>query len=231
MKKGVQKIYSEVAHRYELINHILTFGLDYCWRKQAAKEASKNLGNNWLDVCSGTGEMAQNLAKFASLNINITAVDFSFPMMDFAKKKKYRTGVNFAIADAGKLPFPDRSFDMLTISLATRNLNFNQQALLVYFKEFHRVLKPGGVFFNLETSQPQYDWLKKLFHLYVRTVVNPVGSRISSSKSGYKYLAHTIPRFYNPEELSKMLNRAGFQTITYRLFLWGIAALHTATKS
>ncbi|MFQ5888184.1 MAG: ubiquinone/menaquinone biosynthesis methyltransferase, partial [Candidatus Hydrothermarchaeales archaeon] len=196
MKKGVQKIFSEVANTYELVNHVLTFGLDIYWRKKAARQAAKADGLYWLDVCSGTGEMAQNLALRADEKVKIISVDFCYQMLIKAAERKGEAKIFFAEADAKHLPFPEETFDLVTISFATRNINPRQEFLSSHLREFHRLLKPGGRFVNLETSQPRSRLLRKLFHFYIKLTVKPIGSLLSGSKAGYSYLSYTIPRFY-----------------------------------
>jgi len=231
IRKGVQKIYVEVAHTYEMINHIITLGLDILWRKKAARIASQKGGSLWMDICSGTGEMARYLSALSDDDVTIFAVDFSFPML----KKLMEKGGNAlelfpVIAEAGVLPFPDESFDLLTISFATRNLNPKKEILQSYMKEFSRVLKPGGHFVNLETSQPSFKIMRGLFHFYVKKIVKPLGWILSGSKSGYGYLSFTIPRFFGPYEFSQILLKSGFSEVDYRRFLFGISALHVAKK-
>jgi demethylmenaquinone methyltransferase / 2-methoxy-6-polyprenyl-1,4-benzoquinol methylase len=230
MKKGIDIIYTEVAPTYELINHVMTFGFDIYWRWKAARLAEKNGGHLWLDVCSGTGEMFKYLNKRLNPNRRIAAVDASLAMLLLAKKKKSGNTILFSLADADRLPFADDTFDLIIIGFAARNLNFNHKAFLAYLKEFSRILKPGGLFLNLETSQPKTAWIKKIFHLYVKSVVKPLGYMISGSKAGYAYLSHTIPRFYDAEKLSTLLNQADFREIKYKRLLLGIAAIHTASK-
>jgi demethylmenaquinone methyltransferase/2-methoxy-6-polyprenyl-1,4-benzoquinol methylase len=230
IRKGVQKIYTEVAHSYEMINHIMTLGLDIRWRKKAAREASRKGGSLWLDICSGTGEMAGYLSAFSDGSIKIFAVDFSLPMMQKLMQKDYAFNLFPVIAEAAVLPFPDDSFDLLTISFATRNLNPRKEILESYIEEFRRVLKPGGRFVNLETSQPSIRIIKWLFHFYVEGIVKPLGGILSGSRSGYRYLSYTIPRFYGPDEFADILLKSGFSDVEYRTFLFGISALHVATK-
>lgn len=230
MKKGIRKIYSEVAGTYETVNHILTFGLDRRWRRKAARTAASAGGMHWLDVCSGTGEMAQNLIRRAPQDARITAVDGSLSMLAAAGRKPELKTAVLCVADVGSLPFPPGSFDLLTISFAARNLNPHAQGLTAYLTEFHRVLKPGGLFVNLETSQPRNPLVKRLFHLYVRWAVKPVGILFSGSRAGYSYLAYTLPRFYPAPELSGLMENAGFRQIEFsRLFL-GVAAIHSGIK-
>ncbi len=231
MKKGVQKIFSEVVETYELVNHLLTCGLDIKWRKRAARIASQTEGDVWLDICTGTGEMARNLDRFARGNIKIISLDFCFSMLLEARKKKIENReISFIQSDVRFLPFNDETIDVVTISFATRNLGLNSQALLPYFREFWRVLKPGGNFINLETSQPRLRIIRRLLHFYARVVVRLAGSALSGSKSGYAYLSYTIPRFIPARELKLTLGEAGFISVRmFRLFL-GIAYIHIAQK-
>jgi len=230
MKKGIQSIFSEVAETYELVNHVLTFGLDILWRKKAAHIASKAGGKLWMDVCSGTGEMAFNLSRQAGEKINVISVDFCHPMFVKAKKKKKRANIHFTLSEASSLPFPDETFDLVTISFATRNINPNKDTLSNHLKEFYRVLKPEGRFVNLETSQPSVKIIRKLFHFYIKLAVKHIGFLLSGSKAGYKYLSFTIPRFYSPGEFSSILHNAGYSRVACHPLFFGISAIHTAKK-
>jgi len=231
MKKGIQIIYKQVAPTYEIINHVLTLGLDIWWRKRAARKAVRLGGKRILDVCSGTGELAQSMARIWGPKAEIVAADGSLHMIAFAQSKKQMHGVKFAIADAGNLPFPDHSFDLVTISFSTRNLNPNPQVMLSYLREFFRILKPGGFFLNLETSQPPLKVIRLLYYTYIRWVVKPIGHKISGSKAGYNYLSHTMPRFYDAPGFSSLCRRAGFSKVRHRLLFLGVAAIHAAQKS
>lgn len=230
MNKGIQKIFSEVPRTYELVNHILTFGIDTLLRKKSAKIASEGGGTFWLDVCTGTGEMAFYLRHLDKIP-KIFALDYSLPMMEKALEKSNDNTIYFMHADVSSLPFQNDSFDLVVISFATRNISFSRDHLLCCIREFHRILKPGGRFINLETSQPSSKLLCKLFHLYVRLVVKHIGSLISQSKTGYAYLSHTIPRFYNADEFAKIIREAGFEQVTYHCKMFGIAAIHKAVKT
>jgi len=230
MKIAIQKIFSEVSKTYELVNHVLTFGLDVVWRKKATREASQAGGTLWLDVCSGTGEMAHNLSSLASSHVKVVAVDFSPIMLSRLREKPQNQKISLALAEANCLPFANETFNLVTISFATRNINISREDLITHFKEFYRVLKPGGRFVNLETSQPRQEIIRRIFHLYVRLVVFPIGYLVSGSKLGYKYLSSTIRRFYRPEQLSRFLYNAGFRVVSFKPLFLGISAIHTAFK-
>ena len=230
MKRGLQRIFSEVSTTYELINHVLTFGLDILWRRKAAREAVRVDGAFYLDVCTGTGETAQYLSRFGSEGVRVVALDFCFPMLEQAMKKPLHLRLFPVLAEANSLPFPDECFDLITISFATRNINPTREMLIKNLREFWRVLKLGGRFINLETSQPSIGIIRTLFHFYVKLFVKPVGHLMSGSKTGYTYLSRTILRFYSAEEFSLLPNEVGFQHTTSRPLLFGIAAIHSAKK-
>jgi demethylmenaquinone methyltransferase/2-methoxy-6-polyprenyl-1,4-benzoquinol methylase len=230
MNKLLRNIFSEVPETYEFVNHVLTFGLDILWRKRAVKIAVKSGGDRWIDVCTGTGEMASYLCRFAKNGTKVYAADFSLPMLRKAKEKPEGGCIKFLLSDVENLPFPDYTFDLITISFATRNINRNQNTLIRTFKEFHRILKVNGYFVNLETSQPSFSIIRRVFHKYVKLFVTPIGSRISDSKSGYAYLANTIPRFYRAEELTNIMHQAGFKDIRIKKLMFGVAAIHQGVK-
>jgi demethylmenaquinone methyltransferase/2-methoxy-6-polyprenyl-1,4-benzoquinol methylase len=226
----VQAVFSEVPSTYELTNHILTLGLDILWRRRAARIAAKATPGQWADMCTGTGEMAVYLSRLAPQATTIHAVDFSGPMLARAAQKPNTDNINFVTADVGNLPFPDDTFDLITMSFATRNINLSKDILIRTFAEFHRVLKPTGVFINLETSQPSFAPLRKCFHFYIKLFVEMIGTLISGTRTPYVYLATTIPRFYRSEELTEILHQAGFENVTAKKLLFSIAAIHQARK-
>ena len=228
MNKAVQRVFSQVPKTYELVNHLLTFSLDVRWRKKAAKYAPMRGGTRWIDVCTGTGEMAAYLQRLAVDGALVYATDFSLPMLSEALTKPEARQIRFLMSDVSELPFDDDTFDVLTISFATRNLNANRDALIRCFKEFRRVLKPRGCLVHLETSQPSSRIVKSLFHLYVRLFVRSFGTLVSGSSAGYAYLAATIQRFYTAEELVQVLRTAGFGWGVYHKLFLGIAAIHLA---
>jgi demethylmenaquinone methyltransferase/2-methoxy-6-polyprenyl-1,4-benzoquinol methylase len=227
----VEKIFSEVPRTYELVNHVLTLGLDIVWRRRAARIAAGNGGDHWIDMCTGTGETAVHLNRLAPTGTKVYGLDFSLQMLDEARRKPQANGIHFIASDVKSLPFPDESFDLITISFATRNINLSEDRLAESFSEFHRVLRPGGRFVNLETSQPSFWPVRKGLHLYVKLFVRSVGSRISGSRPAYTYLSNTIPRFYSPEKLADIMRRAGFVEVSFQRQFLGVAAVHRGIKS
>jgi demethylmenaquinone methyltransferase/2-methoxy-6-polyprenyl-1,4-benzoquinol methylase len=231
MPNTIRQLFARVPRTYERINHILTFGLDILWRRRAAREAVRGGGDRWIDLCSGTGEMAVYLSRYARNGTRVYAVDFSSPMLRQAKSKSAGEAIRFCMSEIKTLPFPEKTFDLITLSFATRNINTGREDLMRGFREFHRVLKPGGRFINLETSQPSNSFIRQIFHLYVRTFVKPVGSRLSGAGASYAYLSRTIPRFFSPDRLEKILLEAGFEQVESRRLFFGAAAIHRAVKN
>ncbi len=231
MNKGIRKIFSEVPHTYELVNHSLTFFLDILWRKKAAEIAASSGGGIWIDMCSGTGEMVVNLSRLAKENTRVYASDFSFPMLSKAVTKPEGKQITFVLSDMLTLPFAENTFDCITISFATRNINVNRESLLTCYREFYRVVKPGGCFITLETSQPESILIRNLFHLYVKLLVQPIGTLISGYKPGYRMLSRTIRQFYPADQLADLMKTAGFNKVHFQTLLFGVAAIHKAMKN
>jgi demethylmenaquinone methyltransferase/2-methoxy-6-polyprenyl-1,4-benzoquinol methylase len=230
MNKGLQKIYSEISLRYELTNHILTLGLDIICRKRTARAAADGGGAVWLDICSGTGEMVFQLNRLKPENAFLIAADFSLPMVGMGLQKRSINDIPFVITDAAALPFKDNTFDLVTISFATRNISPSKVKLIEHLHEFLRVLKPGGRLINLETSQPRWGVIRRLMHLYVKVAVRPVGTVLTGSAGGYVYLAKSIPLFYSAEKFAQLLREAGFSEVTFKRMFMGITAVHKAVR-
>lgn len=228
--EAIKKIFSEVGPTYDLVNKVLTFGLDVVWRRRAVRLARRGGGRRWLDVCSGTGDMALALTRAAPPGVAVTAADFSMPMLRYASRKAALRPFPRLCAALPRLPFGDAAFDLVTLSFATRNINLSRSALRGSFREIHRILKPGGRFLNLETSQPPNRFLRSLFQFYVRTAVRPLGEAISGSRRGYAYLSSTVPRFYGAPELARILVESGFDRVSYQYLFFGAAAIHAAWK-
>lgn len=226
----VQRLFEDVPPTYERINHVLTLGLDIVWRKRAAKIAAAAGGTRWLDLCTGTGETAVYLARLAPGGTSVFAVDFSLPMLNEARRKREAGPISFLASDIRALPFPNESMDVVTMSFALRSVNLNREVLNQSLAEFHRVLKRGGRFVNLETSQPPLTPLRRFRNAYVRAVVESIGRRLSGAGTAYAFLARTIPVFHPAEEISSLAREAGFARVSFRRLLAGVAAIHEAVK-
>ena len=222
--------YEGIAGRYELVNHLVTLGLDARWRDRAARLAARGGGERWLDVCAGTGEMSVRLARLAPGACRVIAADFCREMLARVAARPEAPLIDPVLCQAGRLPFADGSFDLVTLAFAARNLRADELTLLGHFAEFRRVLRPGGRFVNVETSQPKNPWLQALFRLWVAAAVRPVAVLTGPRGRCYHYLAESIPRFHSAPELSALLRRAGFARTHFERLLWGAAAVHVALK-
>lgn len=229
--RAIRTIFAEVPPTYDLVNHVLTLGLDTSWRRRMARLAARGGGERWVDMCTGTGETAIYLSRLAPEGTRVCGVDFSPRMMAEARRKTAARPVAFVLADVKSLPFPDVSLDLVTMSFATRNVNLDRETLVRSFREYHRVLKPGGRFVNIETSQPPCPVIRRGFHWTVGLFVKPIGAAISGSRRSYAYLARSIPRFYDADALADVLREAGFATVTFERLLLGAAAIHVARKA
>jgi len=224
---SISGFYDGVFRHYETVNSFLTLGLDKLWRREAARLALASAPERVLDVCCGTGDLTVELRRLSGGGAAITGLDLNEAMLSKARGRN--PGANFVRGEAGALPFPDSSFDVLTLSFAARNLGTGIN-LVKYLGEFRRVLKPGGVFVNLETSRPGCRFIRFLFHTHVRLMTGLVNIAFPGTNAAYSFLAETIEAFHSPEELSKLLLTAGFSKVKARPLFFGAAAIHTAEK-
>lgn len=229
--QAVLETFAPIPDTYEMVNHVLTFGLDRYWRRRAARRAVQPGVAVGLDVCTGTGEMAMALCRAGRGQVAITAVDFCEPMIRAAGRKYKAHGIALQLANAANLPFPDKHFDLVTVSFALRNLNVTRDNLNACLAEFRRVLRDGGRLLTLETTQPPVPAIRRLLHGYARAVVPRVGAVLSGSRPAYAYLSGTIPRFYSAPELAGILRNAGFTQVQYTYLTFGLVAIHEAIKA
>ncbi len=225
-------MFSQVPKRYDLLNRLFTLGLDQRWRKIAAGICLDKNPRRVMDLCSGTGDLTIEIAKRADATTEIISADFCEPMLNLAKRKAAKTGldkrINFQIADAAALPFADGYFDAVGIAYGFRNLTFKNPRTGQYLKEIRRVISPGGRLVIVETSQPHLALLRWLVHLYLRLIVAPAGKLISNHPGAYSYLAYSARNYYNPDELRELLLQSGFESVTHIRLLFGVAAIHIA---
>ena len=228
MNLKLRKLYELLPPSYELINSIMTSGMDKSWRRRAVEIAKEELPQErellCLDLCCGTGDTIVELKKLLP-QASIIGADFSLPMLTRAKNKEVKD-TGFALAAAEQLPFASQAFDVVTMTFATRNVKTSREVLIKAFAEIKRVLKPGGCFVTVETSQPTSAFVAFFFRLYVRLFVTPIGMLFSGLKDGYVYLTNSILSFYKADELSELLEEAGFSQVDYEQLLFGGIAIH-----
>jgi len=226
-KSQVQSMFDGIASRYDFLNHFLSLGIDMYWRKQSVKALELQTGNSLLDVACGTGD--QSFAALKVADIEVVGLDFSFNMLELAKKKidKRNLSQKFQVVqgDAEKLPFQDNTFDALSISYGIRNVGTISAAL----GEFYRVLKPGGRLSILEFSEPQGWFFGRLYRFYFDHIL-PKLAGMMSSKSAYTYLPESVRHFPDRSDFKGLLRSEGFQYVGHRDLTFGITAIYRGEK-
>jgi len=231
---GLQRMFSAVPRRYDLLNRLLTFGIDRRWRRRAVRACLAEHPQRVLDLCTGTGDLAVMLAAAAKPGVSIVAADFAEPMLEAARRKAAERVVaeriEFRIADAAALPFADGEFDTVGIAFGFRNLTWKNPNRDRHLAEVHRVLARGGRFVVVETSRPPSTLLRVGSDAWYAAVVGPLGGLVSGESGAYRYLSRSARGFYRAEEVDDLLLGAGFSTVEHRLLLGGVAALHVAVR-
>ncbi len=225
-------IFTAVPPSYDLINHVVSLGMDKHWRQLAAAVCLEGKPRRILDLGCGTGDLTIEIARMAGENVEITGLDFSLPMLERAQNKAERAGVleriKFVHGQATSLPFPDGYFECVGISFAFRNLTYKTPLCQPHLVEVKRVIKSGGRYVIVESSQPDNPLIRTLFHLYMRVIAQSLGTMISANRGAYRYLAESMSRFYTPVEVKEMLLSAGFSSVSYHPLLLGAVGLHVA---
>jgi demethylmenaquinone methyltransferase/2-methoxy-6-polyprenyl-1,4-benzoquinol methylase len=233
----VREMFTRIAPRYDLLNHLLSLQIDRLWRSRVAKRLRPILSRPdalVLDVCCGTGDLSFSLAR--SGEARIIGVDFAHTMLVRAREKgaalasgtgkNAPTPVPFFEADAMRLPFADASFDLVTTAFGFRNLS-NYEAGL---REIQRVLKPGGTVAILEFTEPPDSLWGDFYRWYFCEVLPRIAGLISGDRAAYSYLPKSVARFFRPPELASLMNAAGYQSVEYRVWTLGTVALHTGER-
>ena len=231
--KPLEKMFSEVPHRYDLMNRLLTFRFDVLWRKMAARECLAVNPVRILDLCTGTGDLAIQIAQLANNKAEILGLDYSDAMLSRAQKKASKKGldhIRFIRGDAADLPFENGSINAIGIAFAFRNLTYKNPDHKKFLKEIYRVLSNKGNFVIVETSQPTSKVMRFLFHTYLKIVVAGTGGILSGHQKAYHYLAASARNFYTPVEVSNMLSETGFSQVRYNKLLGGIAGITVGIK-
>ncbi len=226
--RQVQQMFSAIAGRYDVLNHVLSGGMDFWWWWRMARASGAGPGQRFLDVAAGTGDSSLALARRGA---EVVSTDFTHAMLRLGPAKFAQKGLADRIwassdADAQALPFRDASFDGLTICFGIRNVENRARA----YAEFLRVLRPGGQLTILEFSAPVLPGLKVLYDWYSRRVLPRIGAWISGDASAYTYLPESIRAFPDQPSLGAELKLAGFRAVRWTNLTGGIVALHCAWK-
>ena len=213
--------FDEIARDYDRMNHLMTAGLDRCWRKRAVQ----GLHGKVLDVACGTGDMVVELLRTRhAASLQVTGVDLSEEMLAIAKRKAPQA--EYRLADAEHLPFGDASFDAVTCAFGVRNFVHLEQGL----GEMVRVLKPGGRMAILELATPDSPFVRFFYNIYTRRIIPWLGSRIAGNRDAYTYLPSSIERFPKGAAMVDKLKAAGGRTVEHRKLTFGVCRLYILVK-
>ena len=219
----VQKMFGEIAPKYDLLNHLLSFNVDRYWRARTVKAVRHILEKpdaRVLDICCGTGDLTLALRKLA--RAQVLGSDFCHPMLTSALRKG-AGATPFFEADALHLPVTDKSLDLITAAFGFRNLVNYESGL----EELRRALRSGGTAVILEFSQPPNPMFAKLYQFYSRRVLPGIGGLISGSSEAYTYLPESVQKFPDAPGLASKMEQAGFRNVRFDYMTFGIVALHT----
>lgn len=225
----VRKTFSEIAPRYDLLNHLLSLNIDRGWRKKAIAglNVARRPAGRYLDLCAGTLDVSVMLADSTGFAGSIVGADFAEPMLRAGKGKIERRKVAPVAADALQLPIESNSMSGAIVAFGIRNVVDLDAAL----REVHRVLEPGARFVILEFSTPRSAVINTAYQLYFNHILPTIGGIISGHRTAYQYLPKSVANFPVQEELARRMKGAGFTDVKWRSVTLGIAAIHSGEKA
>lgn len=227
-KQKVEKMFNDIAPRYDLLNHVLSAGIDIRWRKEVRKLLEPIKPMQILDVATGTGDLAIELANLKPKKI--VGLDIAAQMLEVGTQKIKKLQLDEVIrmvhGDSAKIPFSDNAFDAITVAFGVRNFEDLHRGL----KDMQRVLKPGGRVVVLEFSKPKGFLFKQIYQFYFRFILPVVGRLVSKHKEAYTYLPDSVSQFAEGEEFLDQMKIAGFVEAKQKRLSMGIATLYWATK-
>jgi demethylmenaquinone methyltransferase / 2-methoxy-6-polyprenyl-1,4-benzoquinol methylase len=235
--RQVREMFTQIAPRYDLLNHLLSLQLDRLWRARVARLLHTILARPdalVLDLCCGTGDLALSLARAG--RAHVIGADFSHAMLVRAQQKASESRdaaspngaapMPFFEADALRLPFADASFDLVTTAFGFRNLANYEEGL----KEIQRVLKPGGTIAILEFTEPPAGLVGNVYRWYFRNILPRIGGFFSGDRLAYTYLPASVSRFFRPVELASLMTAVGYDSAEFKVWTLGTVALHIGVR-
>lgn len=225
----VRAMFSDIAPRYDLLNHLLSFNVDRRWRRRAIRSLQWERAPEglYLDLCAGTLDVAAALASQGGFRGRVAAADFAEPMLRAGLDKTRGLAVYATAADALALPLGDRACDGAIVAFGVRNL----ADLDAGFREVARVLRPGARFVILEFTTPRNAIVRSAYHLYFHHLLPRLGGWISGNRGAYRYLPESVAQFPSAPELARRLENAGFQGVRWESLTFGVAAIHAGVRA
>lgn len=220
---AVRRMFSDIAPRYDLLNHLLSLNVDRLWRRAAARAVVADVRpRRVLDACAGTLDLSLAIAPLLNGDSRIVAADFAVPMLDLGRPKIGAAPIHEVAADGLRLPFANGTFDAATVAFGVRNLADPAAGL----RELARVLEPGGRLVVLEFSTPSFAPLRAAYRFYFHRVLPWIGARLSRHDEAYSYLPASVEEFPPPTEFAALMRTSGFRRVRWRRLTGGIATLH-----
>ncbi len=227
-KEQVTKMFDTISGDYDGLNRVISFGIDIKWRKKVVKIIKDGAPETILDIATGTGDLAINLAETNASKI--VGLDISSGMLEIGKekikKKSLESRIDMILGDSEQMPFEDNSFDAVTVAFGVRNFETLENGL----KEIFRVLKPHGTFVILETSVPTKTPYKQGYTLYTKYILPLIGKLFSKDRSAYKYLCESASIFPHGEALNNILRKIGFINVEDFPQTFGVATIYKSSK-
>ena len=227
---AVGPMFDRIAPTYDLLNHLLSLGRDYAWRRQVTRQLAGREPLHLLDLATGTGDLLISLLRRCPAIGKATGLDISERMLERCREKLQARGlaqrVELVCADASATPFPEGTFDVATMAFGIRNT----ANAAVTLAEIHRILKPAGVAMILEFSLPRNRAVRWCYLKYLRSVVPAIGAAVSGDKHAYRYLDESIEGFHQPEAFSSLMRQTGFREVSVIPLACGVASIYKGTK-
>ena len=227
--RAVREMFSGIAGKYDLLNHVLSINIDKRWRRVVREKLGEILDDAQavvLDVACGTGDLSLELKSNG--RAGVVGTDFCHPMLAIARKKTADASqvVPYVEGDAMRLPFSDATFDAVTIAFGLRNLSNFKDGLT----EMGRILRPGGKLAVLEFSSPVFPGFRGLFNFYFTKILPRIGGIVSGSHGAYEYLPDSVSKFPDQKKLAELMESTGYECVEYVNLTGGVAAIHTGLK-
>lgn len=228
-KQEIERMFDNISHKYDFLNHLLSLGIDKKWRKNLIRAMAVENPEHILDMASGTGDLALMTSEYIP-SASIKGIDISSGMLEIGRKKIQDRNLSQRIemihGDSENMPFSGDSFDAVTVAFGVRNY----EDLLKGLSEAHRVLKPGGSIYILEFSRPRNVFFRSVFNIYFRYILPFIGRISSKDPKAYKYLFESVQAFPAYEDFIAIMHKAGFQSNNYKVQSFGICSIYHGKK-